>query len=321
MKKIFQKFPKINLQIFKKISLAEFYKIVVAANVKETRKSFILLWTIVIFTVIIVFWAAFSEINQVVRANGEVTPESQVHLIQTNLTGPIEVVNIKLGDKINKGDILFYIARSTNHKMYLTTLEEVKVRRKKVLILEDLFEKGAESQMRVIDEKLLLLESEKRLNVASVNYNYSEVKSSVTGVVSTVNAKNIGQVVTTGDILAEVVPDNANLRLKVLVETKDIAFVRPTLMAKIAFTSYDMSIYGQFDGIVKTVSASTTVSGDNVPYYTAIVEVDDREIERLNNIKIQSGMQASVSIISQQRTVLSYLFNPITKLSQTALRE
>jgi adhesin transport system membrane fusion protein len=82
-----------------------------------------------------------------------------------------------------------------------------------------------------------------------------------------------------------------------------------------------MSIYGQFDGIVKTVSASTTVSGDNVPYYTAIVEVDDREIERLNNIKIQSGMQASVSIISQQRTVLSYLFNPITKLSQTALRE
>ena len=138
---------------------------------------------------------------------------------------------------------------------------------------------------------------------------------------SIVNAKNIGQVVMSGDILAEVVPDNANLRLKVQVQTKDIAFVRPDFMAKIAFTSYDMAIYGQFDGIVKTVSASTTLDADGIPFYTAIIEVDDNEIERLNNIKIQSGMQASVSIISQKRTVLSYLFNPITKLSQTALRE
>ena len=82
-----------------------------------------------------------------------------------------------------------------------------------------------------------------------------------------------------------------------------------------------MAIYGQFDGIVKTVSASTTLDSEGIPYYTAIVEVDDKEIERLDNIRIQSGMQASVSIISQKRTVLSYLFNPITKLSQTALRE
>ena len=123
-------------------------------------------------------------------------------------------------------------------------------------------------------------------------------------------------VVKNGDILAEVVPDNANLRLKVSVQTKDIAFVGPEFKAKIAFTSYDMAIYGQFDGIVKTVSASTTLDSDGVPYYTAIVEVDDKEIERLDNIRIQSGMQASVSIISQKRTVLSYLFNALKTLLQ-----
>ena len=82
-----------------------------------------------------------------------------------------------------------------------------------------------------------------------------------------------------------------------------------------------MAIYGQFDGIVKTVSASTSIQGDDQPYYTAIIEVDDKEIKRLKNIDIQSGMQASVSIIGNRRTILSYLFNPITKLSKTALRE
>ena len=251
MKKFIKNFPKFSLELFKSFSFKETFDLITEANVEETRKSFILLWVISVFTIIIVIWAAISEINQVVVANGEVTPESQVHLIQTNLTGPIETVNIKLGDEINKGDVLFHIARSTHYETYLATLSEVEARKEKVKILEDLFNKGAESQMRVIDEKLLLIDSQKRLNIAKTNYEYSEIKSSVTGVVSLVEAKNIGQVVNTGVTLAQVVPENANLRLKALVQTKDIAFVRPNLNAKIAFTSYDMSIYGQFDGIVK----------------------------------------------------------------------
>ena len=168
------------------ISLKDIYKVITDANIQDTRKSFVLLWIIASFTVFIVIWASVSEINQVVRANGEVTPESQVHMIQTNLTGPIEAVNIKLGDKIKEGDIIFTIARSNYHKAYLSAIEEVKTRKEKVAILEDLLSKGAESQMRVIDEKLLLLDAEKRLNTATTAYNYSEVKSSATGTVSIV---------------------------------------------------------------------------------------------------------------------------------------
>jgi len=309
------------LKLIKNFNFKRFFLLLVEANAEETRKSFITLWIIMIFTIIIVVWASIAEINQVVRADGEVTPESQVHLIMTNLTGPIEDVKIKMGDTIKKDDVLFHIALSTHKENYLTTLSEVDARRKKVNILQDLYDKGAESEIRLLDEKLQLLESEKRLTAAKTNYEYSEVKSSASGTVSIVHTKNVGEVVGSGTTLAEIVPENANLRLKILVQTKDIAFVRPDYLAKIAFTAYDMSIYGQFDGIVKTVSASTILSEDNIPFYTAIIEVDDKEIERLNNVKIQTGMQASVSIISQKRTVLSYLFNPITKLSQTALRE
>ena len=321
MKNFLNKFSKLFLNLKETFSFKEAFELITDANVEETKKSFIILWLISIFSIIMVIWAAVSEINQVVVATGEVTPESQVHLIQTNLTGPIEIVNIKLGDKIKKNDVLFHIARSVHYKNYLATLSEVEARREKVKILEDLYEKGAESQMRVIDEKLNLIDSEKRLINAEKNYEYSEIKSSVTGIVSLVETKNIGQVVNVGGTLAEVVPENANLRLKARVKTKDIAFVAPNLSAKIGFSAYDISIYGQFDGIVKTVSASTSVDENNVPYYTAIIEVDDKESERLKEIQIKSGMDASVSIISQERTVLSYLFNPITKLSQTALRE
>ena len=137
--------------------------------------------------------------------------------------------------------------------------------------------------VRLLDEKLLLIEAERRLNTAKLALDYSEIKSSINGTVSQVVAKNIGQVVNTGANLVEIVPENADLRLKVLIQTKDIASVRPNLKAKIAFTSFDMAVYGQFDGIVKTVSASSSIQNeDGIPYYIAIVEVDKNEINSIS---------------------------------------
>ncbi len=307
---------------FKNISINEILDFFKISNSIDIKKSLILTWVIMIFTVLTVLWASLSNINQVVVGNGEVTPESQVHQIQSPLTGPIEKINISMGDKVKKNEILFLISNAQHLQSYETSLSEVQEREKKVKILEDLFNQGAESEVRLIDEKLTLIDAKRRLNNAKIALDYSQIKSSVNGTVSQVLAKNIGQVVNTGANLVEIVPDNADLRLKVLIQTKDIASVRPNLKAKIAFTSFDMAVYGQFDGIVKTVSASTSVPGeDGIAYYVAIVEVDKNEIKRLKNIEILSGMAATVSIIGDRRTILSYLFNPITKLAKTALRE
>ena len=307
------------------LSSIEFNSIISLFKVREAlelKKSLILLWSMMIFTVLIVIWASLANIDQVVVANGQVTPESEVHFIQSPIAGPVEEININLGDKINKDETLFLIANYQHLEVYKTTLSEVDAREKKLKILQNLFNKGAESEIRLIDEKLAFLDAKRRLANAKTALDYSEVKSSVNGIVSKVHASNIGQVVSMGGTLAEIVPDESNLRLKAMVQTKDIAYVKTNQKAKIAFLSFDMAIYGQFDGIVKTVSASTSPVGeDSTPFYTAIIEVDKKEIQRIQNIEIQSGMQATVSIIGQERTVLSYLFNPITKLSKTALRE
>lgn len=289
---------------------------------KDLKKSMILFWFICSFTIIIVIWAAIAEIDQVVRANGEVAPESSVHLIQNSISGPIEMIAVKLGDKVKKGDILFHIAKTQNELIYQTTLNEVNTREKKVDLLQKLVDSGSEAEMVLLNEKLSLIDSERRLNNALITKDFSEIRSPVNGIISLVEAKNIGQYFQSGNTLAEIVPDNPNLRLKALVNTKDIANVENGMNAQIAFTSYDMSIYGQFDGFVKTVSEATVNIGpDNIPYYEAIIEVIDEKLEKNPEIEIKTGMQASISIIGDKRTVLSYVFNPITKLSKTALRE
>ena len=132
---------------FKNISINEILDFFKISNSIDIKKSLILTWVIMIFTVLTVFWASFSNINQVVVGNGEVTPESQVHQIQSPLTGPIEKINISMGDKVKKNEVLFLISNAQHLQSYETSLSEVKEREKKVKILEDLL-------IKVLNQKL-----------------------------------------------------------------------------------------------------------------------------------------------------------------------
>ena len=86
-------------------------------------------------------------------------------------------------------------------------------------------------------------------------------------------------------------------------------------MAKIAFTAYDMSIYGTVDGTVTKVAPSTTQENPNDPsYYECIIEINTSDLRKEGKkISLQSGMLAEVSIIGEDRTVLSYVINPLSK--------
>lgn len=59
------------------------------------------------FFTILVLWAAFTELDEVVRAEGSVVPPSDVQLVQNRLPGSLMKINIKLGDRVKQGDVLF----------------------------------------------------------------------------------------------------------------------------------------------------------------------------------------------------------------------
>jgi multidrug efflux pump subunit AcrA (membrane-fusion protein) len=287
----------------------------------SNKKSFLLFWFIGSFTIIFIIWAAIAEVNQVVKAQGKVVPDSKVQLIQTGINGPVEKINIKLDDRIEKGDLLFLINHKNSKKIFNLSKLEVETRARKVEILSKLVETGSDSEFRLLDEKLALIEAEKRLDMANLNVNFSTVKSQITGIVSKVNVSNTGQVVQSGATLAEIVPEDDVLKINANIMPKDIAYVRQGQKAKLGFTAYDIAIYGQIEGKVSKIAANTTTIEDGGSFYLAIIEVDASEIKNKNDIILQPGMIADISIIGEERTVLSYILNPITKLSKRALQE
>ena len=291
-------------------------------NYNINKGSYVLYWSIASFTVIFIVWSLFASVDQVVRATGTVVPTSKVHVIQSPNGGVIEAINTKMSDEVEKGQILFLIDNSVAKNKYKLAKSVRDAQKRKVELIEELVKRGSEAEIRLIDERLTLYNTEESLQKAELNMKHSEVISPVKGTISGVDVVNIDQVVSPGEQIATVVPYNDTLQIEALVLPKDIAYVSDGLKARLAFSAYDMSIYGQFDGIVKKVAPNTTQENPNEPsMYKTIIEINLENSEKFKEIILQAGMQADVSIIGQPRTVASYIINPITKLSKTALRD
>ncbi len=286
------------------------------------KKKYILFWIISSFTIIFFIWSSIAQVNQVVKASGVIIPDSKVHVIQSSLDGQIEKINVSMGDKVKIGDPMFLIDYDNLSRLKKLALNELETRKRKVEILSSLVNKGSDSEFRLLDEKLQLIESQKRYDLTERQFEFSSVKATVTGTVSKVDAINLGQHVKIGNLLAEIVPDNDKLKIRGQVNPKDIAYVKVNQKASVGFSAYDQAVFGKMEGIVTKVAANTTQEGnDQVPFYPIIIEISEAELKRAAKIKLQPGMITDVSIIGQERTVLSYLLNPITKLSQEALQE
>ncbi len=299
---------------------------------KDITKTSILFYIIASFCLIAIVWGSLARIDMVVRGTGEVIPASKIKVIQSVFPGVIEKININLGDKVLKGDVLFVVDEVktkasfiSNERAFEAALLEVETLEKRTKIIEDLVNQGAESEMRLLDERLRLVESKK--NLAQIESNRAVQKQQLEqtkiiapsdGTINEVFITTIGAVVSAAEVLARLVPEDEKLVLQVYIEPKDISFVENGMKAKVSFTTYDPSIYGTFDGFITEIGATTTEVKDRGVFYEARVEVKD---EKTRDIIIQSGMSAEISLIGQKRTVFGYIFSPVTKLKRKAFRE
>ena len=161
--------------------------------------------------------------------------------MQSGIAGPVEKINVKLDDEVNEGDTLYLVDNINSKKFFELAKKEFETRKRKVEILRNLVKSGSDSEFRLLDEELSLVEAEKRYNQAKRNLEFSSVKAPISGSISSAKVTNIGQLVKTGDLLSEIVPKDDMLKIEASVLPKDIAYVRKGQKAKIAFGSIEFS--------------------------------------------------------------------------------
>jgi len=86
-----------------------------------TRRPRWILWWTLISLIIFVAWANWAEIDQITRAPGTVIASSKTQTIQSQEGGVLDNLLVSEGDRVSKGDVLGYLARTQSESSYRET--------------------------------------------------------------------------------------------------------------------------------------------------------------------------------------------------------
>jgi HlyD family type I secretion membrane fusion protein len=183
-------------------------------------------------------------------------------------------------------------------------------------------------QMEEIDSLLASTQS-KRVSTEKVYWesvnelSRTSVSSPVDGIVLGLVFKTIGGVVRPGEPLLDVVPNERDLIINARLRPQDIDEIHIGMEANVAFPSYAQRYMNHVSGEVIHVSADTITnpkSGES--YFEAKIRVNIDDVARQSEeISLSSGMPAEIFIATSQRTFFQYIFQPVSRTYQRAMRE
>lgn len=151
-----------------------------------------------------------------------------------------------------------------------------------------------------------------------------DVKAPVGGVVVGLNVFTQGGVIAPGFRMMDLVPGEDALVVEGRLAVNLIDKVGPGLPVELMFSAFNAGTTPKIAGEVIQVSADRMVderSGE--PYYQMKVRVTAEGLKQIAGLKlgIVSGMPVELFVRTGERTMLSYLFKPLTDRAKTSLTE
>jgi adhesin transport system membrane fusion protein len=151
------------------------------------------------------------------------------------------------------------------------------------------------------------------------------IRAPMEGIVSRLNFRTSGGFVNTGDVMLELVPTGEALIIEARIMPQDISRIRLEDEVRIRLSAYDSAKYGSVDGRVIRISADAVVDERNqgASHYLVDVAIEGELVlqETGQAVTFIPGMTATVDVLSGKRTVLEYIWQPMAKVQELALRD
>lgn len=236
--------------------------------------------------------------------------ESENDIYQMVLDGvSIEEVNLDEYDEEIRTDIEYIIRKE---KYFLKSLDE------ESSYAEDLREQhNIEILGQIVENNEGIKEMSDSLRKVQISIDNQQIKAGTSGYITDLDDGMKGQIVSAGEKLMTIVPDNTEMEIQCYIKDSDIADVSVGKEAVIKLSAYPHSDYGTLKGKITYVSENT-VSNENMNnMYFIKVSVENTN----NNIKLKSGMTASVEVNVKKRSVLDYFLDPIKGTIGDSMKE
>ena len=152
----------------------------------------------------------------------------------------------------------------------------------------------------------------------------TKVLAPINGKINKLFFNTMGAIVREGEQLVEIVPTDNELEIKGYIDPKDIGQVEPGQAVRITLTAFDPSKYGYLQGILKKISIDAIYREETRSYmYEVSTTINTKDFTDIKDepIQITPGMIAQIAIIRGERSILDYLWQPVSKTKDTAFRE
>lgn len=150
------------------------------------------------------------------------------------------------------------------------------------------------------------------------------IRAPMEGIVSRLNFRTPGGFVNMGDVMLELVPTGEALIIEAKIMPQDISRIRVDDAVRIRLSAYDSAKYGSVDGRVTRISPDAVVDEQNggASHYLVDVAIEgELVIDTGEMVTFIPGMTATVDVLSGKRTVLEYVWQPIARVQELALRD
>lgn len=150
------------------------------------------------------------------------------------------------------------------------------------------------------------------------------IRAPMDGIVNRLNFRTTGGFVSSGDVVLELVPTGEALIVEAKIRPQDISRIRLDDDVRIRFSAYDSSRYGAVAGRVVRISADAVEDDRDRGATHFLVDVaigGELLLENGEAVTFMPGMTATVDVLSGKRTVLEYVWQPIARVQELALRD
>ncbi len=185
---------------------------------------------------------------------------------------------------------------------------------------------GNDLQQQVASEiqtaQLELADTLERMNAAKDVLRRIEVVSPENGIVTNIRYHTPGSVITAGQPILDIVPENEPLIVEAKVGLRDIDSVHVGAPVQIRLTAYNNRSTPPLAGKLTYLSADQQVDDRaNVAYFIARAEISPASLKSNPTTSLYPGMPAEILIINKPRRAVDYLLAPITESFNRAFRE
>jgi len=149
-----------------------------------------------------------------------------------------------------------------------------------------------------------------------------DIRAPQDGRVHQLSVHTVGGVISPGDPIMLIVPESDPLLVEARIAPQDIDQLRVGQQALLRFAAFNLRTTPELNGEVLGVGADVTQDAKTgAAFYTLRISLPDREIARLDGLKLVPGMPVEAFIQTGERTALSYLVKPISDQIKKAWRE